>query len=309
MTLFSKYFAALEQRYSVEGYVSHLELFGHTQDFLDRHWITPLGFLSTLMVPVLETEEEVEIKVNEKTGTYNYASPQFRQRQITRPLSEIAIYAFNPDVWLDDLAILFDIEPARRSRRRTVIDGHLWHLGDLRVSQTHTFAPLYVASLLQQCSDDWRNALCDQLRPSQGIVLTHSNIQEEAPNNHQFRDLDLLIAESPHGPVCDRELLKRLLSGKPTESGSGHEHFDARSGALILPHMQEPKFFKGKQKDVITLFWKERHLPYLKWSDIKARTNCAKDPDSVFGKKVWREWLEHFGQGGLYRLKTRRAGN
>lgn len=63
--------------------------------------------------------------IDEDAGTFSYRSCGCRTRQITRPLSEITLYAPNVDAWLDELTNIFDIETARRARKRELIEAHL----------------------------------------------------------------------------------------------------------------------------------------------------------------------------------------
>ena len=301
----SEFLVTLEQAPSFQDSFSADRLRGFAEGFLARRWVVEQGHLTHILVPVLEGEDEVEILVNEDAGTFSYSSPGHRSRVTTRALSEIALYAFNIDAWLDDLTEIFAIEPSRRARTRTVIESHLWHLGDLRVARTHQFAPIYVARCLPQSQQDWRNALLDAIRPSQGVVLTAVETDASLPNGHQGRDLDCLLFDGPDGPTCDRDVLDRLLRGMPVDAANPDEYFDERTGELKLPHMQSSKTFIGFQNKVISILWKERHQSHVKWSEVKTRANCGKDLDTVFGKGAWTTWIENVGRG-IYRLRTAR---
>lgn len=305
MSLYAAYLASLERRPDLLGCVGAGHFRGHAPGFLARRWIVEQGHLTHIAVPIphLDGDEEVAVRIDEEGQTFSYASPGCRSRRMTRPLAEIALYSFNPDVWLDDLSVLVDMEPARRARRRAVIDQHLWHLGDLRIGRGHSFAPLYVACQLDRNPQDWRQALRDPIRPSQGIVLTAEPPEDRLPNGHQAREPGDLIFDGPDGPSRTREVLARLLQGMPLDDREREEYFDHRTGALKLWHMPEPKTFVGIQKKVIALFWTGRRRPHLKWSEVKVQTQCGKDLDSVFGKEDWKEWFDHVGRG-LYRLRA-----
>lgn len=305
--LHAEFLTALERVRSLDAPLVAAELGGLGERFLARRWIVVDGYQTSLLATVLDAEEEVDVVLDEDNGTFTYRSPGCRARQITRSISEIAFYAMNVDAWLGEIADIFEIEPSRRARKRTLIGGHLWHVGDLRVGRTHQFAPLYVGRRLAQCAANWREVLCDQIRPSQGIVLASGDLDITLPNRHQARDLASLLVDGIEGPRCNPEVLSRLLSAKPTEGEDSEEYFDERSGVLKLEHMTEEKtFVEGYQRSVIALYWKARHQPHVKWSDARHRTNCGRDPDSVFGKGVWREWLENVGHG-LYRIRSRRT--
>jgi hypothetical protein len=184
-----------------------------------------------------------------------------------------------------------------------VIESHLWHLGDLRVGRSHRFAPLYVGRLLEKCPRDWRQALQDPIRPPPGIVWTARGTLAAAPAGHQVRALSEVLLREGDGPLCDRDCLERLLQGPHPEGDAPDEFFDEGTGTLKLSHMPAARSFIGIQKQVIALFWKERHQPHLKWSAVKTRVDCGKDLDSVFCKGAWAEWIQRVDRG-LYRLRT-----
>lgn len=304
--LHAEFLIALERARKLDDPLVADELCGFTKMFLARRWIVADGYQTSLLAPVLDTEEEVDVVIDEDAGTFSYRSCGCRTRQITRPLSEITLYAPNVDAWLDELTNIFDIETARRARKRELIEAHLWHLGDLRIGRTHQFAPLYVARRLGQCASDWEAALRDRARPSQGIVLTATDVDLELPNSHQARALASLLVGGIEEARCNLEVLDRLLKGSSADANQD-EYFDERTGVLKLTHMDEAKTFaEGYQRAVIALYWKARHQHSVKWSDARTRTNCGRDPDSVFGKGVWREWLENVGHG-LYRIRSRRT--
>lgn len=299
----AEFLACLEQARCVDANVLADELRGCAEQFAARRWIIRQGYQTSILVPVLNTEEEVEVAVDEERGTYSYRSLAHPKRFLTRPLEDISTYAFCVDSWLDAIAEMLDIENAHRARRRDIIDGHLWHLGEVRVGRTHQFAPIYIARRLAQCAADWRQPMLDAARSGHGIVITASDLDGKLPNGHQQCGLNTLLISDANGVVCDRDVMNRLLRGVQAERHDTDEWFDERTGALKLHHMTAPKVFSGeKQKAVIAAFWRGRHESSIKWSDVVARTGCGRDPDSVFGKKVWREWLESPGHGH-YRLR------
>lgn len=304
--LHSEYLVVLERARTLDARLVADELRGHAAAFLSRRWIVADGHQTSILVPVMDSEEEVEVDIDDGSGTFSFRSPGLRSRIITRPLSEIAIYAFNVDAWLDEIAALIDIEPARRARKREVLDEHLWHLGDVRVGRTHQFAPIYVARRLDSCASDWRKALIDGRRPSQGIVLTAFETEADLPNSHQSCCIDNLLVNGADGVVCDFEILNRLLQGRAADASDPDEYFDERTGELKLACVDGAKLFKGKQLAVIAVLWKARHQHSVKWADVMTRAACGKDPDSVFGPD-WNTWLERVaGPRGHYRLRTRR---
>ena len=139
------FLAALERLPRVDSRVRAAELGRCRPTFLQRRWITEEDYLTHLMVPVLDSEQEVEVEIDHDAAVYRYRSPQQRSRTVERPLADIALYTFQVDAWLADLASLIGIEDRRRSDRRHRVPGHLWHLGEVRIACTHDFAPVFVA--------------------------------------------------------------------------------------------------------------------------------------------------------------------
>ena len=305
MSLFWEFLIALECARDIEQRMQAQQWRGCCDQFVQRRWIIADGHLTDLVVSAHGSEDEVEVDIDETAGTFSYRSPGMNTRTITRALSDIAIYVANVDAWLDNLTELFQIENSRRSRKRTVIDGHLWHLGDLRVPRSHQFAPLYVARQLDRCGQELSKCLLNSIRPGQGIVACAFDSGRVLPNGHQAVALDRLLIPGADSKTVDSDLVVRLLQGTSADAGSPDEYFDNASGVLKLPHMSQSKVFKGIQKSVIKMFWKERASTSLKWADVVAQTDCGKDPGSVFGG-TWDQWLERV-EYGRYRLKTGRT--
>lgn len=303
--LHSEYLLMLERARSLEERLSSDDLRGHAAAFLARRWVIADGHLTHILVPVLDSEQEVEVDVADDLQTYCYQSPGCRGRVVSRPLSDITLHAINLDAWMDEICNLLEMEPSHRARSREVIADHLWHLGDIRVGNTHRRAPIYLARRMNATDQDLRQALLSAKRPSQGIVLTAHDVDIELPNSHQTCGIDRLLVNSGDGSSYDAELLHRLLKGIAADADDPDEYFDADTGELKLACLAEPKTFKGKQKDVIAMFWKARQQHSLKWEGVITRTRCGKDPGSVFGSG-WTTWLVRIeGQRGYYRLRTR----
>ena len=303
--LHSEFLRVLERARSIEDRLQSDDLRGHAADFLARRWVVADGHLTHLLVPVLDSEQEVEVDVDDDRQTYCYQSPGFRGRVVTRPLADITLYAINLDAWMDEVCKVLEIEPSQRARSREIITGHLWHLGNIRVGNTHRHAPIYIARRMNATDQELRQTLLSAKRPSQGIVLTAHDVDIELPNSHQTCGIDRVLVSSGDGITYDADLLHRLLKGTGADADDPDEYFDADIGELKLACVAEPKTFKGKQKDVIAMFWKARQQHSLKWSEVVTRTSCQKDPDSVFGSE-WSRWLERIeGQRGHYRLRTR----
>ncbi|MBA3058754.1 MAG: hypothetical protein KJ614_09910 [Gammaproteobacteria bacterium] len=305
MTLHSDYLRTLERVSQLDKPVMSNQLMGQTKQFLSRRWILEDGYLSTIPVQVLDGEDEADVEVDEKTKTYSYCRLGGLTTIVTRPLAEITIFTINVDAWLDEISTLFCIEPSKVAWRRELIQGHLWHLGDLRVSGSSRFVPLYVSRRSKMCPMEWDQNLRDLERSSHGIVLvTDSKTSTNLPNHHQVRELDALLTDVTNVVTLKSDVLDRMLRGVPADATDDRDRYNELTGVLKLRCMATEKTFTGEyQKSVIALFWRERHQLSLKWSEVRSSTDCGKDPDSVFGKGEWQAWIERVAFG-KYRLRV-----
>lgn len=307
MTLYCDYLRTLERVSQIDKPVMSTQLMGKTGQFLQRRWILEDGYLSVIPVDVLDGEDEADVQVDVDAGTYSFHRLGGQTAKVTRPIAEITVYSFNVDAWLNEITTLFDIEPSKIARQRELIQGHLWHLGDLRVNRSSRFVPLYVSRRPKMCHSEWEQNLRDLERSSHGIVLmTDSKTSINLPNHHQVRELDALLTDVTNVVTLKSDVLDRMLRGVPDDAVDDSDRYNELTGVLKLRRMAAEKTFTGEyQKSVIALFWRERHQLSLKWSDVRSRTDCGKDPDSVFGKKVWKDWIEHIEGGhGQYRLRV-----
>jgi len=300
-----RFFQALDNLPRLDASVLAERLGPDYRRFLQRRWIVPVGHLTHLMVPFLDSEQEVEVQIDDDQKTYSYRSPSCQGRVVIRPLSQITLYAINLAVWMEKTCDLLEIQPSRRARNTELITGVLWHLGDVRVGNTNRHAPIYLARRMNPTDEELRQTLLNAKRPGQGIVLTANDVDLGLPNGHQACGITRLLVGLGDGNSYDRDLLQRLLKGLAADADDPEEYFDANTGELKLAFIAEPRTFKGKQRDVMAMFWKARQQHSLKWSDVTTRTTCGKDPDSVFGPE-WSTWLVRIeGQRGHYRLRTR----
>jgi len=293
MTLHCDFLRTLERVSQIDKPVMSTQLMGLTGQFLQRRWILEDGYLSAIPIEVLNGEDEAEVEVDVDAGTYSFHRLGGQTAKVTRALGEITT--------------LFDIEPSKVARQRELIQGHLWHLGDLRVSGSSRFVPLYVSRRPKMCPSEWEQNLRDLERSSHGIVLvTDSKTGTSLPNHHQGREIDALLTDVTNVVTLKGDVLDRMLRGVPIDATDDRDRYNELTGVLKLRCMATEKTFTGEyQKSVIALFWRERHQLSLKWSDVRSSTDCGKDPDSVFGKQVWKEWLERIEDGhGQYRLRV-----
>ncbi len=78
------FLAALERLPRVDSRVRAAELGRCRPTFLQRRWITEEDYLTHLMVPVLDSEQEVEVEIDHDAAVYRYRSPQQRSRTVGR---------------------------------------------------------------------------------------------------------------------------------------------------------------------------------------------------------------------------------
>lgn len=97
MSAHLNFLAALERLPRVESRVMAAALGRCRPTFLQRRWITEEDYLSHVMVPVLDSEQEVEVEIDQDAAVYRYRSPQQRSRTSERPLADIALYALQVD--------------------------------------------------------------------------------------------------------------------------------------------------------------------------------------------------------------------
>ena len=107
MLMHAEYLRLLERSPRVSDLLGAQQLRGRMQDFLVRRWLVTAGYQTHLLVPVRDGHEDVEVEIDKDAGVFRYWSPGRKSCVVSRPLSEIALYAFNVDVWLDELTDVF----------------------------------------------------------------------------------------------------------------------------------------------------------------------------------------------------------
>ncbi len=296
------YLAILERTYDINTLVSANQLCTSVNAFLKERWILAASYQAHIVVPVLDDYDEIAIDVDEEAGTFSYLSPIHHTRRIIRPLSEVMLYTLNVDAWLKSLTDIFEIEPSRRARQRTLIDSYLWCLGEVRVAQSHQFAPLYIARHLFPQHAHCHQALNDPLRPSHGIIFSACQIDSiNLPNYHQTRKLDDVLIDTSCGVRCNQEVLARLLQARAYGATEQESYFDEKTGCLKLKHFERVITFSGIQKKIIKIFWNARNSSPLTWAQVKRESgSSAKGIDRAFGQDdPWHLWIERVGYGKL----------
>jgi len=278
-----------------------LDLSWDLADLTQRGWVYPDGYLTHVMVPFFDSEEEVEVAIDEAAGVYRYNNPQQRTQIVTEPLEDITGYAFRLEVLFDHFAELLPIEPRFAARRKGLVPGHLWYLGDVRLDGSHAFAPIFYTRQPRRApAEAFLAALADPMFERGGVVLAVVPHDMTLPNGHQLRGIDDFLIDEKNVEHFDREVFQRVLRGRPVDIGlKPGDWFDEKSGQLKLAHLPETVTFTGIQKKIISIFWKARHDAPLTWAEVKRQSgSAAKTIDRAFGKDdPWTDWLERTGHG------------
>lgn len=305
MTMLRSMLFALERLHTPSDRVLGTNIGGTHVVLATHECLMPDGHLTHVMAPFLDSDEEVEVEIDEAAGVYRYFSPRQRTRVVTRPLAEIALYRFRLDAIFDHLTTLLDIRPTATTRRRCLVDGHLWYLGAFRIGKAS--APVFYGRALPAApAGSIETALADYLLGSGGVVLTPTVPRLALPLRRQLRAIDDLLYMEDGQERFDLDGLGRILSGLPAESENlPDEWFDEAQGRLKLRHLPEAKSFEGIQKKIISIFWKARDGAPLRWTeDVKAQSgSVAPTLDKAMGGKEKREPYIDLVMRGHYRLR------
>ena len=176
MSIYLEYWGALERAPHAHARMLRPSIGGRwLEEFTCRRWVKPGGYSKCIYEDFLGEDVEVEITLNEEAGSYTFINPNRCDQILTRPLSDVALYQLQTDVWLNDLATLMGIESWRLSKDRTKIENHLWHLGDVRIAGTHSFAPVFITKRWHRApKDEVQKALEDPVWLRGGVVAQHS---------------------------------------------------------------------------------------------------------------------------------------
>lgn len=309
MSAHLRFFAALDRLQRLDTHIMAGALGRFGPEFLRRRWITESGHLTHVMVPFLDSQQEVEVEVDVEAAVYRYPSPQQRSRMVTEPLAEIALYTLQMDAWLDDLVALIGIEDRRRSTRRIRVPDHLWHLGEARIAGTHDFAPVFVARAWKRAPEtDVTTVLEDAIWARGGVVLGRQPSPTAAlPRDHAMRCLDEFVRMGDGKEVFDVTAFDRVLRGHVTPRGVPEPDQFLQGNRLRLPHFTESRELPEKQAKIIKQMWgfEGKPAPEMSWADVKAKVVTGYQSfDDAFGGKVQREdILEKRPQRGKYRVR------
>jgi hypothetical protein len=276
-------------------------------EFLRRRWISVEAHLTRVMVPVLDSLQEVEVEIDLQAGVYRYPSAQVRGRVLQRPLAEIALHALQVDAWLDELTTLIGIEARRIARRRQLVRDHLWHLGDVRVGNTHDFAPVFVSRAWSRApQDEVRAALADPIWPRGGVLLGHGMLPASVSGEHASRALDDFVRVEDGMEVFDAGAFDRVLRGHVTGIKEAEPDQFIQANRLKLPHFPRSRELSEERAKIVKLMWgmNGQPAPVLSWAEVNTHaTTGYQSFDDAFGGKPGREDVIECIQRGKYRLR------
>lgn len=275
--------------------------------FLRRRWISVEEHLTRVMVPVLDSFQEVEVEMDSHTGFYRYRSAQTRGRVLQRPLAEIALHALQVNVWLDDLTTLIGIEQRRISCRRQRVRDHLWHLGDVRVGNTHDFAPVFVMRAWSRAPQgEVRAALADPIWPRGGVLLGHGVLPASVTGAHTSRALDDFVRTEDGVEVFDTGALDRVLRGHVTGINEAEPDQFIQANRLNLPHFPRSRVLSDERAKIVKIMWGThgQPAPVMSWAEVNTHaTTGYQSFDDAFGGKAAREEVIECIKRGKYRLR------
>ncbi len=265
-------------------------------------WFIPDGYLTHVVVPFLDSDDEVEVTVDEDAQQYQYVSLQQSRRVVTRPLAEIVLYQVNLNAIFDHLASMLNIRQTATTHRQCLVPGHLWYLGEFRIGSTPASAPIFYgralsaapASLLQE-------KLTSAIHEHAGIVLTPSLPTAKFTARHQSHVLDDFLLTDDEAESFDVDSLTRVLAGKlsPVQY--------LRGNLLMLPHFSGARLLSDERKAIVKAAWglDGAAPPITKWVDVNVIANTGYQSfDDAFEKDpVKRDEIFERVDRGKYRLR------
>jgi hypothetical protein len=302
------FFLALDNLPTLDAPVMATSLGRDCSQFLLRGWIVPAGHLTHVMAPFLDSDQEVEVEIDEDNGRYTYRSPK-NGRTVVQPLADIAVYSILLDVWLGDLATLISIEDRKRSSNLCRSPGHLWHLGDLRVDGTHDFAPVFVGRAWSRAPQNKMTAvLADPVWTRGGVVLCSRKADAVLPRDHAMRRIDEFVRVINGTDIFDANAFDRVLRGYVTAVGELEPPQFLQGTRLKLPHFAESREISVERAKIIKFMWGAEGSapPVLSWTDVNGATTVNtgyQSFDNAFGGKAEREDVIRLVSRGKYQLR------
>ena len=308
MSAHLSYFLALDNLPRVDKPVLAASLGRDFKLFLQRRWIATAGHLTHVMVPLLDSEHEVEVEVDEDVGCYRYRSPQ-NARTVIQPLADIALYSIQVESWLADLATLIGIEDRHRSTKPHRTSDHLWHLGARRIARTHDFAPVFVGRAWARAPQSTTNAaLADAVWPRGGVVLLARHSPASLPRDHVMRTLEEFVRVVDGKDEFAADALDRVLRGYVSAIGEEEPEQFLRGERLKLPHFSESRELSVVRAKIIKQMWGSPGSPppVMSWAEVNSATTVAtgyQSFDDAFDSKAAREDVIRSVSRGKYSVR------
>ena len=278
------------------------------QQFVQRRWIVPAGHLTHVMVPFLDSEQEVEVDVDVDANRYSYCSP-LNGRTVVQPLAGIALYSIVIGSWLADLSALIGIEDRRRSSNICRIPNHLWHLGEQRIAGTHNFAPVFIARAWSRAPRDKVAAvLADSVWSRGGVVLCPSRTNASLPRDHMLRGLDEYIRAVDRTDYFDADAFDRVISGYVSPIGELEPEQFFSGTRLKLPHFKSSICLTEARAKILKYMWGTEGSPppVMSWAEVNGATTVNtgfQSFDDAFGGKAVREEVLELVKRSKYRVR------
>ncbi len=302
------FFLALDNLQRLDASVLADKLGRDHQQFLQRRWIVPAGHLTHVMVPFLDSEQEVEVEIDEDAGRYSYCSP-LNGRTVVQPLADIALYSIVMDSWLADLAALIGIEERRRSSNSCRTPNHLWHIGEQRIAGTHDFAPVFVGRAWARAPQDKTIAvLADAVWSRGGVVLRPKRASASLPRDHAMRGLDEFVSVLNSTDAFDADAFDRVLRGYVTAVGEPEPEQFFSGTRLKLPHFASSIDLTEARAKIIKYMWGREGSapPVMSWVEVNGAVTVNtgfQSFDDAFGGKAEREQVLELVSRGKYRVR------
>ncbi|MCL5796275.1 MAG: hypothetical protein M1579_02090 [Gammaproteobacteria bacterium] len=295
-----------EQLQSVNSTVLGQSLGAQREAFVRNGYVSSIGYVSSTNI---EHQDDmpmrVDVEVHEDAGVYTYASPISHDRRLTRPIAEVTRYRFNANTILSELSDLLGVDGLNQTRRRMLLEDHLWYLGDIVKDDQSLSVPIMFARRLTHVPEgQLQAALLSPLVATPGVMLVWqaSNVVTSA---HRLVTLSELLHVADGMVEIDLVLLQQhILSLHPPKSMTVNEDFfDKEAGTLTLVHMAEAEHFSGVQLRIIEAMWRENPNKTIPWAAVKLKANSgSKSFDDAFKGRDWQQWIEQV-KHGQYRLR------
>jgi hypothetical protein len=202
---------------------------------------------------------------------------------------------------------LIGIEQRRISRRRQRVRDHLWHLGDVRVGNTHDFAPVFVMRAWSRAPQgEVRAALADPIWPRGGVLLAHGVLPASVSGEHASRALDDFVRVEDGVEVFDTGAFDRVLRGHVTGINEAEPDQFIQANRLKLPHFPHSRELSDERAKIIKLMWgtNGHPPPVMSWAEVNTQASTGYQSfDDAFGGKAAREGVIECIQRGKYRLR------